>query len=260
MNELSLFSGAGGGLLATKYLLGWTCIGYVEIDNYCQQVLAQRIKDGFLDNAPIFTDIRTFIDSGCAEFYRGITDVITAGFPCQPWSAAKTVGESGETSTQNQWPTTLETIRLVRPKSILLENVPNILTHRYVLRIFGDLASIGYCVPWDCLSSAFCRAEHKRIRLWIATLADPKCYGLEKCMCELSSSIKFIEQTTALAPYCSGEIHEDGRFWPTEDGICGLVDETPYWVERLRAVGNMQDPAVVEIAWKVLTSNNLVRS
>ena len=46
MKELSLFSGAGGGLLATKHLLGWETIGYVEIDEYCQAVLAQRIEDG----------------------------------------------------------------------------------------------------------------------------------------------------------------------------------------------------------------------
>ena len=88
MNELSLFSGAGGGLLATQHLLGFNTIGYVEYDNYCQQVIAQRIKDGFLHNAPIFTDIRAFIDSGCAELYRGVTDVVAAGFPCQPFSVA----------------------------------------------------------------------------------------------------------------------------------------------------------------------------
>ena len=87
MRELSLFSGAGGGLLGTK-LLGWEPIGYVEWDDYCQRVIAARIRDGYLPNAPIFGDIKAFIDSGCAELYRGITDVISAGFPCQPFSVA----------------------------------------------------------------------------------------------------------------------------------------------------------------------------
>jgi site-specific DNA-cytosine methylase len=81
MNELSLFSGSGGGLLGTM-LLGFTPIGYVEWDDYCQRILASRIKDGILPAAPIFGDIKTFIDSGCAELYRGITDVISGGFPC----------------------------------------------------------------------------------------------------------------------------------------------------------------------------------
>ena len=58
MLELSLFTGAGGGLLASK-LLGWRPVGYVEIDSYCQQALAQRIRDGHLPPAPIFSDIRS---------------------------------------------------------------------------------------------------------------------------------------------------------------------------------------------------------
>jgi len=87
VRELSLFSGAGGGLLGTK-MLGWNCVGYVEFNEYCQKVLAQRIEDGFLDEAPIFTDVREFIQSGAADQYRGHIDVLTAGFPCQPFSVA----------------------------------------------------------------------------------------------------------------------------------------------------------------------------
>jgi DNA (cytosine-5)-methyltransferase 1 len=79
--ELSLFSGAGGGLLGTK-LLGWRCAGYVENDDYCQRVLAGRIEGGIFDRAPIFRDIRAFLGQGFAERYRGLVDVLTAGFPC----------------------------------------------------------------------------------------------------------------------------------------------------------------------------------
>ena len=74
MRELSLFSGAGGGLLATKHLLGWETIGYVEIDEYCQAILAQRIEDGYLDPAPIFGDIKRFISEGYAEAYQGMVE------------------------------------------------------------------------------------------------------------------------------------------------------------------------------------------
>ena len=83
MNELSLFSGAGGGVLASK-LLNWRTIGYVEWDEYCQKVIAQRIKDKLYERAPIFTDVREFIESGAARQYRGFVDVVSAGFPCQP--------------------------------------------------------------------------------------------------------------------------------------------------------------------------------
>ena len=81
MRELSLFTGAGGGLLGTK-LLGWRPVGYVENSEYCQRVIAARIRDGFLEEAPIFGDIRAFIGEGYAESYQGMVDVLSAGFPC----------------------------------------------------------------------------------------------------------------------------------------------------------------------------------
>lgn len=86
MRELSLFAGAGGGILGSK-LLGWTTVGYVEFNEYCQKVLAQRIKDGLIDNAPIFGDIRAFNDCGYASSYQGMVNVVTGGFPCQPFSS-----------------------------------------------------------------------------------------------------------------------------------------------------------------------------
>ncbi|KKK63530.1 hypothetical protein LCGC14_2993360, partial [marine sediment metagenome] len=119
MNELSLFSGAGGGLLATQHLLGWRTIGYVEIDEYCQAVLAQRIDDGLLNPAPVFGDIKRFIAEGYAEAYQGMVDVITGGFPCQPFSIAGK--QRGEADERNMWGATIETIRIVRPRYVFLE-------------------------------------------------------------------------------------------------------------------------------------------
>jgi DNA (cytosine-5)-methyltransferase 1 len=65
LRELSLFSGAGGGLLGSK-LLGFQCIGYVEWDAYCQAVIKARQADGLLDVAPVFGDVREFVRSGVA--------------------------------------------------------------------------------------------------------------------------------------------------------------------------------------------------
>ena len=78
---LSLFSGACGGDLGLQHLLGWKCKGYVEYDQYCQKVIKQRIKDGFLDAAPIFGDIQNFISGGFAEVYRDMVEAVSAGFP-----------------------------------------------------------------------------------------------------------------------------------------------------------------------------------
>ena len=169
--ELSLFSGAGGGLLGTHCLMGWQTIGYVEINDYCQRVIAQRIKDGYFDKAPIFSDIKTFISEGYAASYQGLVDVITAGFPCQPFSVAGK--KRGKDDERNLWPETREVIRLVRPRFVLLENVPGLLAHQYFGTILNELAESGYCVSWRCLSAAEVGAPHKRDRVWI--VADAPC-------------------------------------------------------------------------------------
>ncbi|MEE8471110.1 MAG: DNA (cytosine-5-)-methyltransferase [Dehalococcoidia bacterium] len=164
MNELSLFTGAGGGVLGS-ILLGWRTIGYVEKDDYCQRVIAQRIKDGLIEEAPIFGDIRTFNDSGCAELYRGVTDIISAGFPCQPFSVAGQ--RKGESDERNLWPDTIRAIRIVRPRYVLLENVPGLLAHEYFGTILGDLAESGFDAKWKVISAAELGAPHRRDRLWI---------------------------------------------------------------------------------------------
>jgi len=166
MFELSLFSGAGGGLLGTK-MLGWRCIGYVEKEPFCQQVIAARIADGLLDPAPIFGDIRQFIDGGYAASYSGLVDVVTAGFPCQPFSVA---GRGrADRDERNLWPETFRVLRIVRPRFALLENVPGLLSrrHQYFEKILADLAASGFDAGWKIVSASEVGAPHKRDRLWI---------------------------------------------------------------------------------------------
>jgi len=179
MNELGelhrprvmhLFAGAGGGILG-DLLLGHQCICAVEIDNYCQQVLGQRQKDGMLPWFPIFDDIKEFD----GKPWRGVTDIIAGGFPCQPFSVAgKQAGESDE---RNMWPDTIRVIREVRPRYCFLENVPNILVHGYFGTILGDMAESGYNIRWRCLSAAECGAPHKRTRLWIVAYTEDNRFG-----------------------------------------------------------------------------------
>lgn len=178
MNELSLFSGSGGGLLGTK-LLGWNHIGYVEWDEYCQQVIAQRIKDGYLDEAPIFSDIDTFISEGYARQYKGMVDVVSGGFPCQTFSVA---GNRDPSESRNKWPSTMEVIREIEPSICYFENVPGLLSAtmddsagrsiHYFGEILRDLAEARYSVKWGVLGASDVGAYHKRERLWIVANAN----------------------------------------------------------------------------------------
>jgi DNA (cytosine-5)-methyltransferase 1 len=170
MTYLSLFSGGMGCDLAMQYLLGTRCLGYVEIEEFCQKLIRQRQDDGFIDRAPIFGDIRAFNDQGYAEQYKGMVDLITGGFPCQPFSVAgKRQGENDE---RNMWPATIDTIRIIRPRYIFLENVPGLLASGYFGTVLADLAECGYDVRWKVLSAAEVGARHLRKRLWIVAYAN----------------------------------------------------------------------------------------
>lgn len=170
MRELSLFTGIGGGVLGSL-LLGHTIVGAVEIDKYCCSVLEQRQKDGVFDYFPIFqTDIRDFIRHGYADLYKGNCDLVSGGFPCQPFSHAGK--RKAAADNRNMWPETIEVVRRVAPEFCFFENVPGLLTSGYFGQVLSDLAESGYGVRWRILSAAELGAPHKRDRLWIVAHTD----------------------------------------------------------------------------------------
>lgn len=172
MRYLSLFSGIGGGDLGLQHLIGMECVGYVEWDKYCCRVLEQRIKDGFLADAPIFCgDVRRWIELGYAASYTGMVDAITAGFPCQPFSVAGK--RKAGSDDRNMWPATIESIRIIRPQLIFLENVPGLLSSGYAATVVDDLYGAGYQVlPPLILGAIDVGAPHKRDRVWIAAYSS----------------------------------------------------------------------------------------
>lgn len=246
MNELSLFTGAGGGLLGT-HLLGWRPVGYVEWDDYCQRVLAARIRDGILPAAPIFSDVRAFLREGYADAYQGMVDVVTAGFPCQPFSVAGK--QRGADDERNMWPATIGVIRAVRPRFCLLENVPG-LVQPYLHRVLGDLAESGYDARWRLLSVAETGGAHLRDRLWI--VANDRGQRIQRCREEAisrKSRVSWGQDVRGLA---------DGRNGPDipGSGLCRSQNDVACYVDRLRAIGNGQVPRVVATAWQLLTGGD----
>ena len=151
MRVLSLFSGGGLGDYGLE-LAGMEIIGQVEIDDYCQKILALRwpevpkwtdIKEvHYWKNCPIHHGKDNSMCWNCIGV-EGI-DLISGGFPCQDISqAGKGVGITGARS--GLWKEMLRIIREVRPSYVLVENVSALLG-RGLGVVLGDLAESGYCV------------------------------------------------------------------------------------------------------------------
>ena len=224
-------------------LLDWETIGYVEWDEYCQRVLRQRINDGILDDAPIFGDIDAFISKGYAETYKGMVDVITAGFPCQGWSA---IGkQKGEDDKRNKWPQTREAIRIIRPRYIQLENSTNIMSKGFIFQIIEDLSALGYVGRATRLSGLHVGAHSKRERMWVkAELPDSACRRLEGWNDIIE---KWETKTRSISPL--GEI--DVRLDLPDPGAFRADNVVARRVDRLKAIGNGQIPQVVAAAWRL---------
>jgi DNA (cytosine-5)-methyltransferase 1 len=233
MNELALFAGAGGGILGGT-LLGWRTVCAVEIEPYPASILLQRQNDGILPPFPIWDDVRTFD----GKPWCGIVDVISGGFPCQDISAAgRRAGITGERS--GLWKEFARIISEVRPKHVLVENSPA-LTIRGGVRVVGDLAELGYDCRWGVIGANSLGGPVERKRLWIA--CTDKKHG-EKRMGNIKK--------TALFEEVRGECPS---FWlqapPVSFGMEHGIDS---YLDQVSAIGNGQVPAVVKIAWEILT-------
>jgi len=273
--------------MSSQHLLDHKCIGYVEYEKYCQKILRQRIRDGILDAAPIFGDIKMFISEGYAEAYKGMVDVLTAGFPCQPFSVA---GKgAGENDPRNMWPQTQDCISIIRPQYCFLENVPGLLSHGYIRRIFGDLAAMGYNAKWGVIGADDVGAPHRRKRLWIVansilqgsqkrsaqsgnvgqeyqTIERGRITWWDTDPADLPDTIKFDDDACRYgASADGGERHEkanisrsegSGTTRPIKPRVGRVVTGCSSRVGKLKALGNMQVPAVAATAWKILTGEN----
>ncbi len=253
MKHLSLFSGAGLGEWAARYLLGWETVGYVEWNKYCQRVLRARIDDGSFCNAPIFSDIRAFVSDGYAASYQGLVDVITAGFPCQPFSSAGPM--LGADDHRNMWPATAECLRLIRPRYALLENVPALINSGYFPTILGDLSEMGMDAIWGVFSACTAGAPHTRERLFILAYAERS--GSQGGVQQSHRGAKIGKQgAQSIRPHSAttDSLRLSGEIWGAGDSeFLRVADGDTDRGNRIKALGNGQVPIVVETAWNVLS-------
>jgi len=264
MTVASLFAGIGGidlGLERTGlFQTAWFC----ERDPYCQRVLEKHWP-----GVPIYSDVRE-IDDSCPE-----VDVIAAGFPCQP------VSHAGRRKAQDDerwlWPEVERYVRVLRPRGLLLENVPGLLTAGFD-DVLGGLAACGYDAEWDCIPAAAVGAPHLRDRVFIIAtpMADapqlqrdggddnpgecPQAQSLPEsgngswpspmADAECSRQREQGQPRRPIHPAAgpAGQVHRpvnDG-IWAAEPNVGRVANGIPHRVDRLRALGNAVVPQVAE--------------
>jgi len=162
LNVLSLFAGIGGLELGLERA-GMTVVGQVEIDDYCRRVLAKHWP-----NVPRHDDVRTATEWWLST-ERPTVDVICGGFPCQDISIAGRRAGIIDGERSSLWTYLAHTVRVLRPRYMLVENVPTVLVRGDdgvvpLDLIAGDLAEIGYDLRWDCVPAASLGAPHRRDR------------------------------------------------------------------------------------------------
>ena len=158
----SLFSGIGGFDLASEWM-EWQNAFHCEWNPFCQRILKY-----YWPNAKTYTDIRE------TDFtlWRGRIDILTGGFPCQPYSTAgKRKGKADE---RHLWPEMLRAIREIRPRWIVGENVRGLVSWSGGLvfeEVQAGLEAEGYEVQPFILPAASIGAPHKRERVWFVAYA-----------------------------------------------------------------------------------------
>lgn len=263
---LELCAGYGGfslGLRLTGRATRTVCM--VEREAYAAALLAKAMGEGRLDPCPIWSDLCTFD----ARAWRGAVDLVTAGFPCQPFSlAGKQLGEADE---RWIWPDIARIVDECRPGLVFLENV--------VLDAFrrprADLEDLGYRVrPALRVSASDVGAPHRRDRWFVlGVLADAVCAGLETSRVQVGPGEEHAEPSDGGADAADAndqgqqqpqglEPDERGRagdcgWWQARADVRRVSDECPDRVDRLRMLGNGVLPLAVAVAFDALLADEV---
>jgi DNA (cytosine-5)-methyltransferase 1 len=225
MNELALFAGAGGGILASE-LLGWRTRCAVEYDAYRRSILLARQNDGTLPPFPIWDDARTFD----GKQWRGLIDVVSGGFPCQPFSSAA----RGRNNAVDLWPEMRRIVSEVRPGVVFAENV----VRRAIDQAADDLEAMGYKAVAIPLSAKDLGADHVRPRCWLLAYSD-------------------VYRELLRAKYAEAPLRKSfrGGVWSGGPDQPRMADGLARRVERIDATGNGQVPIVAASAFLALVES-----
>ena len=161
ITHVSLCIGYAGIDLGLKRVIpGLRTIAYSEIEAYACANLVEKIENGQLDSAPIWTDIKTF---PYASFHNKV-HILSGGYPCQPFSNAGK--RSGTDDARHLWPYIADGVRAIKPSVCFFENVEGHITLG-LREVIGELEQIGYDTAWGIFSANEVGAPHQRKRIFI---------------------------------------------------------------------------------------------
>jgi DNA (cytosine-5)-methyltransferase 1 len=170
MTHASLFSGIGGFDLAAEWM-GWNNLFHCEWNPFGQKVLKHHFPNSISYNDITKTDF---------TIHSGSVDILTGGFPCQPYSTAgKRLGKQDE---RHLFPEMLRCIKEVKPRWVVGENVRGLVSWNEGLvfhEVYDDLEREGYEVQSFLIPAASVGAPHQRYRVWFIAYANDKGRGSE---------------------------------------------------------------------------------
>lgn len=272
MKHGSLFSGIGGFDLAAEWM-GWNNVLQCEYDDFCQKILKY-----YWPYATQFKDIKT------TDFtaWNGYIDILTGGFPCQPFSVAGK--RQGTEDDRHLWPEMLRAISEIEPQWVVGENVGGIVNWNKGLvfeQVQADLEAKGYEVQAFILPAAGVNAPQRRDRTWFVAYSQKlgrdvrfikkkKSKGeIGRCDCQRFSanSNECRLERWQTEPNKKLSINRDywGEF-PTEHPICGRNDGLPteldgitfskWRKESIKGYGNAIVPQVAFQIFKAIEKMN----
>ena len=158
---ISLCSGYEGiGMGIKRVIPNLRVILYSEIELFACENLADKMEQGLIEPAPIWTDLKTL---PCEQF-SGKVDILTGGYPCQPFSAAGQ--RKGAEDPRHLWPSIRRAIKSIRPAMCFFENVEGHISLG-LSTVISDLEEDGYRTTCGIFSAAEVGAPHQRKRVFI---------------------------------------------------------------------------------------------
>ena len=241
ITHVGLCAGYGGIELGLKRVIPTLrTVALCEIEAFAIANLVAKMEAGLMDAAPVWTDLKTFP----WESFRDRVDVLTGGYPCQPFSAAGK--RAGKDDPRHLWPWIADGIAAMRPRICFFENVEGHISLG-LREVIADLESIGYAATWGIFSAAECGAPHQRKRVFI--LAHDQSERVQGLWAAWKQESSAHEQQELPVRSGAGTDWSDGT---TEPILLRMDDGGPDWVDRMRLLGNGVVPATAALAFTTL--------